>query len=160
MNLLVDSHGFLEYVDAVLLDERSSLNNQYVFQFLYVFFPKVTTALSPFPSLRTLLNSVYRQVADQVLTDQVKRLIHGMCKNLIEIAGTYDLTRPNAVKHLNGDMRALLLVHSGVSDIATVDLKAAVLILKDRVVKQASLMESEVQSSEDNSEKQVMLESN
>ena len=26
--LLVDSHGFLEYVDAVLLDERSSLNNQ------------------------------------------------------------------------------------------------------------------------------------
>ena len=103
-------------------------------------------------------SSVYRQVADQVLTDQVKSLIHGMCKNLIEIAGTYDLTRPNAVKHLNGDMRALLLVHSGVSDIATVDLKAAVLILKDRVVKQASAMESEVQSSEDNSEKQVMLE--
>ena len=26
--LLVDSHGFLEYVDAVLLDERASLNNQ------------------------------------------------------------------------------------------------------------------------------------
>ena len=46
---------------------------------------------------------------------------------------------------------------SGVSDIATVDLKAAVLILKDRVVKQASVMESEVQSSEDNSEKQVIL---
>merc|ERR1719228_2874811 len=96
--LLVDSHGFLEYVDAVLLDERSSLNNQYVFQFLYVFFPKV---------------------ADQVLTDQVKSLIHGMCKNLIEIAGTYDLTRPNTVKHLNGDFRALLLVHSGVPDIST-----------------------------------------
>ena len=41
ISLLVDSHGFLEYVDAVLLDERLSLNNQYVFQFLYVFFPKV-----------------------------------------------------------------------------------------------------------------------
>ena len=43
--LLVDSHGFLEYVDAVLLDERLSLNNQYVFQFLYVFFPKVQQCL-------------------------------------------------------------------------------------------------------------------
>lgn len=50
INLLVDSHGFLEYVDAVLLDERLSLNNQFVFQFLQVFFPRV---------------------ADQVLTDQV-----------------------------------------------------------------------------------------
>merc|ERR1719309_1937227 len=125
--LLVDSHGFLEYVDAVLLDERSSLNNQYVFQFLYVFFPKV---------------------ADQVLTDQVKSLIHSLCKNLESVSSNYDLSKPNSVKHLNGDMRALLLVHSGVSDIATVDLKAAVLILKDRVVKQASVMESEVQSSE------------
>ena len=39
--MLVTSHGFLEYVDAVLLDERSSLNNSHVFNFLLNFFPKV-----------------------------------------------------------------------------------------------------------------------
>ena len=48
ITLLVDSHGFLEYVDAVLLDERSSLNNQYVFQFLYIFFPKVSDQVRVF----------------------------------------------------------------------------------------------------------------
>merc|ERR1719266_880181 len=115
VNLLVDSHGFLEYVDAVLLDERSSLNNQYVFQFLYVFFPKV---------------------ADQVLTDQVKSLIHGMCKNLIAVADTFDLTKPSAVRHLNGDLRALLLVQSGVKEIHTAPLKEAVTGLKGRVEEQ------------------------
>merc|ERR1719394_421142 len=80
ITLLVDSHGFLEYVDAVLLDERSSLNNQYVFQFLYVFFPKVS---------------------DQVLTDQVKNLIQSLCKNLHSVASSYDLSKHVAVKHLN-----------------------------------------------------------
>jgi len=113
--LLVDSHGFLEYVDAVLLDERSSLNNQYVFQFLLVFFPKV---------------------ADQVLTEQVKSLIHRLCKNLTEVAPDYDLSRPSQVKHLNGDLRALLLVQSGVKEIHTAPLKEAVTVLKGRVVKQ------------------------
>ena len=38
--MLVTSQGFLEYVDAVLLDERSSLNNSHVFNFLLNFFPK------------------------------------------------------------------------------------------------------------------------
>merc|ERR1712008_521733 len=52
--MLVTSHGFLEYVDAVLLDERSSLNNSHVFNFLLNFFPKV---------------------CDQVLTDQVQGII-------------------------------------------------------------------------------------
>lgn len=110
--LLVDSHGFLEYVDAVLLDERASLNNQYVFQFLLVFFPKV---------------------ADQVLTEQVKSLIHRLCKNLTEVAPDYDLSRPSQVKHLNGDLRALLLVQSGVKEIHTATLKEAVTVLKGRV---------------------------
>ena len=43
--MLVTSHGFLEYVDAVLLDERSSLNNSHVFNFLLNFFPKVILKL-------------------------------------------------------------------------------------------------------------------
>jgi len=127
--LLVDSHGFLEYVDAVLLDERLSLNNQYVFQFLYVFFPKV---------------------ADQVLTDQVKSLIHSLCKNLEAVASNYDLTKPSLVKHLNGDLRALLLVQSGVKEINTTQLKEAVLTLKQRTGEQLEILgEDKTKKSED-----------
>merc|ERR1719233_2005588 len=127
--LLVDSHGFLEYVDAVLLDERLSLNNQYVFQFLYVFFPKV---------------------ADQVLTDQVKSLIHSLCKNLESVAGNYDLSKPSLVKHLNGDLRALLLVQSGVKEINTATLREAVVTLKQRTGEQLEILgEDKARKSED-----------
>merc|ERR1712106_862286 len=119
ISLLVDSHGFLEYVDAVLLDERLSLNNQYVFRFLYVFFPKVS---------------------GQVLTDQVKSLIHSLCKNLESVAANYDLTRPSAVKHLNGDLRALLIVHTGVEEIKTPQLKEAVSLLKERTATQLEIL--------------------
>ena len=42
MSMLVQSRAFLEYVVAVLIEERSSLNNQYVFNFMVVFFPKVS----------------------------------------------------------------------------------------------------------------------
>ena len=41
VSMLVQSRAFLEYVIAVLIEERSSLNNQYVFNFMVVFFPKV-----------------------------------------------------------------------------------------------------------------------
>ena len=50
--MLLSSHGFIEYIDAVLLDERSSLNNFHIFNFLKTFFPKVSTGLSSY--LRTL----------------------------------------------------------------------------------------------------------
>ena len=40
--MLLSSHGFIEYIDAVLLDERSSLNNFHIFNFLKTFFPKVS----------------------------------------------------------------------------------------------------------------------
>ena len=111
ITLLVDSHGFLEYVDAVLLDERSSLNNQYVFQFLYVFFPKVS---------------------DQVLTDQVKSLIQSLCTNLHNVASSYDLNTHGSVRRLNGDLRALILVQSGVREIDKDQLRESVRTLKER----------------------------
>ena len=34
VSMLVQSRAFLEYVIAVLIEERSSLNNQYVFNFM------------------------------------------------------------------------------------------------------------------------------
>ena len=39
--MLLQSQGFLEYMEAILLDERSSLNNTYILNFLFNFLPKV-----------------------------------------------------------------------------------------------------------------------
>ncbi len=89
--MLVTSHGFLEYVDAVLLDERSSLNNSHVFNFLLNFFPKV---------------------CDQVLTDQVQGIISHLVGNFIDSASSFELTLLGTLKQLNGDLRALILVRN------------------------------------------------
>merc|ERR1719376_1383282 len=95
IQMLLSSHGFLEYVDAVLLDERTSLNNPHIFQFLYTFFPKVS---------------------DQVLTDQVLHIVHQLVQNFIENAGAFSFQRATPIKHLNGDLRALVLVTPSCSD--------------------------------------------
>ena len=42
IKMLCKSSYFMEYVDAVLLDERLSLNNQNIYQFFCNFFPKVS----------------------------------------------------------------------------------------------------------------------
>eukprot|EP00095_Tigriopus_kingsejongensis_P002851 maker-scaffold442_size170051-snap-gene-0.33 protein:Tk02851 transcript:maker-scaffold442_size170051-snap-gene-0.33-mRNA-1 annotation:"hypothetical protein TcasGA2_TC009817" len=110
--MLISSHGFLEYVDAVLLDERASLNNSHIFNFLLVFFPKVS---------------------DQVLTDQVQGIITDLVANFIGIADKFNLNKPNPIKHLNGDMKALLLVNSAKPDHLNGKLLTALKTLKGRV---------------------------
>jgi len=42
--MLIQSHGFLEYIEAILLDERSSLNNSIIMNFLLKFLPQVTAS--------------------------------------------------------------------------------------------------------------------
>jgi hypothetical protein len=42
--MLIQSHGFLEYIEAILLDERSSLNNSIIMNFLLKFLPQVTSS--------------------------------------------------------------------------------------------------------------------
>jgi hypothetical protein len=39
--MLANSNYFVDYVEAVLLDERSCLNNGIIYNFLSVYFPKV-----------------------------------------------------------------------------------------------------------------------
>jgi len=110
--MLVTSHGFLEYVDAVLLDERPSLNNSHVFNFLLIFFPKV---------------------CDQVLTDQVQNIISHLVGNFIQSADSFTLTATNTLKQLNGDLRALILVSSTRGELLTIALMEALKTLKARV---------------------------
>ena len=70
--MLVTSHGFLEYVDAVLLDERSSLNNSHVFNFLLNFFPKVIFYLFRFRFLKTKTFSIFLRFVTKCLPIKFK----------------------------------------------------------------------------------------
>ncbi len=72
------------------------------------------------------------QVADQVLTDQVQGIIYGLVKNFIESAANFSLGRPNPIRHLNGDLRALILVSSTRTEILTDNLLDALKTLKTR----------------------------
>ncbi|XP_023337043.1 ubiquitin carboxyl-terminal hydrolase 34 [Eurytemora carolleeae] len=110
INLLVESTAFMEYVDAVLLDERSCLNNQYVFQFLVIFFPKVSA---------------------QVLNDQVNHVLSSV-RSLLDHAHTLDLNNLQAVKGAVGDVRALQLV-TGTEGFSGKHLLPSLLILRERV---------------------------
>jgi hypothetical protein len=40
--MLANSNYFVDYVEAVLLDERTCLNNLIIYKFLLLYFPKVT----------------------------------------------------------------------------------------------------------------------
>jgi hypothetical protein len=117
----------LEYVDAVLLDERSSLNSDRIFNFLLAFFPKVS---------------------DQVLNEQMQTIIADLSKTFQEQAPNLPLSRAVAVKQLNGDLRALLLVNTARPDHLTPTLHAALRLLKGRVEAALSSLESSSPSAE------------
>jgi ubiquitin carboxyl-terminal hydrolase 34 len=42
ITMLANSNYFVDYVEAVLLDERTCLNNPIIYNFLSMYFPKVT----------------------------------------------------------------------------------------------------------------------
>ncbi|XP_034239169.1 ubiquitin carboxyl-terminal hydrolase puf isoform X4 [Thrips palmi] len=88
---LVNSNYFVDYVEAVLLDERSSLNIPVIYNFLSTYFPKV---------------------CKQVLTDQTLRVLQSIPGQLSELVGNMDVISDAA--RLNGDLRALLLVQRAV----------------------------------------------
>jgi len=112
IRLLTESSAFLEYVDAVLLDERSSLNNQYVYQFLQVFFPKVS---------------------EQVINHQVASHIQSFVIVLESVLPRLDLTTPTTLKNTIGDLRALLLVLAAPSDIQVGGLGLSLALLRERI---------------------------
>merc|ERR1711976_556726 len=75
----------------------------------------------------------FPKVQKQVLTDQVQNIISQLVKSFIEIAGSYALDRPSTVRHLNGDLRALLLVNATKVQNLTPNLMAALKTLRARV---------------------------
>jgi len=53
-------------------------------------------------------------VSEQVLNDQMKSHILQLCENLLATADRFNIGSPAALKHLNGDLRALLLVMNSI----------------------------------------------
>jgi hypothetical protein len=49
-----------------------------------------------------------------VLNEQVKSHILRLCENLVETADRFNIGNQQALKHLNGDLRALLLVMNSI----------------------------------------------
>lgn len=68
-----------------------------------------------------------------MLTDQVQGIITELVSNFIGIADKFNLTQPSLIKHLNGEMKALLLVNSARPDHMNAKLLTALKILKSRV---------------------------
>ncbi|XP_072159450.1 LOW QUALITY PROTEIN: ubiquitin carboxyl-terminal hydrolase 34 [Bemisia tabaci] len=89
LNMLTNCNFFVDYVETVLLDERTSLNHDLIYQFLTRFFPKV---------------------AQQVLTDQTVQMVEKLCLSLM--ANRANLNILDVGYKLNGDLRALAIIYS------------------------------------------------
>ncbi|KAG5888818.1 hypothetical protein JTB14_016020 [Gonioctena quinquepunctata] len=87
--MLTSCSYFGDYVDAVLLDERSALTVDVVYEFLSAFFPKVSA---------------------RVLSEQTLRMIDNTVVSLSEQVGSFDILK--MAKRLSGDLRALILVYN------------------------------------------------
>ncbi|XP_071450552.1 ubiquitin carboxyl-terminal hydrolase 34 [Hetaerina americana] len=110
ISMLTNSNYFVDYVEAVLLDERTSLNNGIIYNFLCIYFSKV---------------------ASHVLNEQTCNLISSLVSSLTEIAEVVSV-RATAFK-LNGDLRALSLVYgsgAGLTPPPTLDNTLTVLLTK------------------------------
>lgn len=84
----------VDYVDAVLLDERSSLAVPAIHAFLKTFFPKL---------------------ASHVLTEQTCSIIDNLVSTLTSMVDVVDVQE--SAHRLTGDLRALALVYSSGADI-------------------------------------------
>lgn len=96
INILCNSNIFIEYVDSVLLDERLSLSNHNIYQFLCNFFPKVF---------------------QQVLSDQGRSLLDSLVASVTAEKAAAENIRSerdflNICYRINGDLRTMLLIFS------------------------------------------------
>lgn len=87
--MLTSSNYFVDYIDAVLLDERSALTVDVIYEFLVAFFPKVSA---------------------HVLSEQTLTMIDNTVVTLSEQISSLDISR--VAKRMSGDLRALILVYS------------------------------------------------
>ena len=80
------------------------------------------------------------QVSDQVLTDQMQNTINQMVRSFIDLAENFILVRLNALRALNGDLQALLLVSSTRRVHLTKELHRALLVVKARLEQASAII--------------------
>ena len=76
----------------------------------------------------------------------MQAIIGDLVKNFTSIAGTFILTRPGPIRHLNGDLRALQLVSTAKPSHLSQTLLVALKILKERVETAKTALGGELQS--------------
>ncbi|XP_071963584.1 ubiquitin carboxyl-terminal hydrolase 34-like isoform X2 [Antedon mediterranea] len=95
MEMLCNYHVFHEFMESVLLDERTSFNNPTINSFFYMFFPKVYKHV-----LCNNWHSLVNTVAATIISEK-------------DDISNYKPKQLNLVAYnLNGDLRALLLMFS------------------------------------------------
>ncbi|XP_064621669.1 ubiquitin carboxyl-terminal hydrolase 34-like isoform X2 [Lineus longissimus] len=93
---LCKNTSFIDYVDAVLMDERASLNNHIIYQFFCTYFPKVHQQVLNDQGRNLLVNIITAVAAERASIEAIR------CEaDLMKIS-----------ERINGDMRALLLIFS------------------------------------------------
>ncbi|KAK7104124.1 hypothetical protein V1264_018890 [Littorina saxatilis] len=96
VQMLCKSQYFLNYCDAVLMDERMSLNNFHIFNFFTNFFPKV-----------------HEQVLQGQTSTFIDSLVAAMVSERAALENMHSEKDINSIFHrICGDVRALLLIFS------------------------------------------------
>lgn len=146
ITMLSSNSYFVDYVDAVLLDERSSLAIDPIYEFLVAFFPKVSVALlflSVFFLLVTL-QPLSLQVSNRVLTERTLTTITAGVQSLIEHASTLEL----CTNRLAGDVRALALVYGSEDRPAPPQLPLTLNRIRGRIGREMERVNGESKSDE------------
>ncbi|KAK5649017.1 hypothetical protein RI129_003909 [Pyrocoelia pectoralis] len=122
--MLTSSNYFVDYIDAILLDERSSLTVDIIYEFLIMFFPKVSA---------------------HVLSEQTLTMIDNTVVGLSEQVNSVDLKK--TAKRLAGDIRALVLVYSSPEAVPPPLLTTTLQQLRERLRKEITALEPPLQLS-------------
>ncbi|XP_041355094.1 ubiquitin carboxyl-terminal hydrolase 34-like isoform X3 [Gigantopelta aegis] len=98
---LCNSSSFIDYVDAVLLDERMSLNNSVIYQFFCNFFPKV---------YQQVLHDQGRSMLGNALLDSLVASVTAEKSAFENVKSDRELL--HICNRLTGDLRAMLIIFS------------------------------------------------
>lgn len=110
ISMLTSCNYFVDYIDAVILDERSALTVNVIYEFLVAFFPKVSA---------------------HVLSEQTLTMIDNTVVAISEQVGSLEVNK--MAKRLIGDLRALILVYSSPEGVPPALLKNTLKQLQGKV---------------------------
>ncbi|KAK9875298.1 hypothetical protein WA026_007696 [Henosepilachna vigintioctopunctata] len=94
ISMLTTSNYFVDYVDAILLDERLALTVDVIYNFLVAFFPKVSAHVLSEQTL-TMIDNTVVSLSEQVSSLDIQKMAHRLSGNLRALILVYN--SPEAV---------------------------------------------------------------